>query len=608
MLESTEHSAEQALVSDTDAITPATVVTLYPAAALKMLRLKCPLVRAYANGHADVLATANETLQSGLNRTLANFDGGSAAVFEACSSHPQFDQTVFTKDMASGTLLTEDHFSCAQARAAGSQVCPPGGCSMPSTQPAAAPIDLLTWDCNINAVLPAVIADSVVTSEFGCELLILRDQLYVYDAGIYGQVSDDELAKRILPHLGTARSSRLLTEVGKLMLISNVKSVDEITPNPGFICFKNGTLNLGTMQLEAHSASHMLLNRIPHNFDADATCPQFLNFLAETFQGDTDQEQKIKLLQEWFGYSLIADTRLQKMLILQGEGANGKSVVMDLAKHMVGLSNTTSAALHRLRLAHVRAEIEGKLLNQSADLPKHGSVADGDLKAIVGGDPIEVSRKHKPSHSIRPYARLIVATNHLPSSRDTSEGYLRRIMILTFNNIVPPGRRDARLLDTLRSEIAGIVTWAIRGLVELLQRGGFTLPVSSNEAAETYRAEISPIKMFSDECLGRSDDRTGFAAKDLFMAFRRWCKDRGFDPGDMISMGRALSSLGFSSRKSSTTIWMVSPTGEGGQYFNPPRLLPEGEHGDVDEQVIAVELSRMPPMFPAPLPPAITVT
>lgn len=596
MFETNESLAERAEVSN--AGVPASVVTLYSASALKMLRLKCPLVRAYATGSADVLATGNEALGSGLNRTLANFDGGSAVAFEAHSPHPQFNQEAFTNDMASATMLTGQHFSCAEARAAGSQLCPLGGCSTPLNESVAAPIDLLAWGCNIDAISPAAIADSVVTSEFGCELVILRDQLYVYEAGIYEQVSHDELAKRIMPHLGTARSSRLLTEVGKLMLISNVKRVDEITPNPAFICFKNGTLNLGTLQLEEHSSSHMLLNRIPHNFDADATCPQFLAFLMTTFSGDADQAQKIKLLQEWFGYLLIADTRLQKMLILQGEGANGKSIVMELAKNMVGASNTTAASLQRFRMAHVRAELEGKLLNQSADLPKHGSVADGDLKAIVGGDTIEVSKKHKPSHSIRPYARLMVATNHLPSSRDDSEGYFRRIMILTFNNMVPPEQRDARLLERLSSEISGIVTWAIQGLVEVLQRGAFALPASSMEVAQGYRSEVSPVVMFSEECLSRSDDRSGFAAKDLFIAFRTWCKERGFDAGDMISMGRAMSTLGFMKRKSSTTIWMVRPTTEGAEYFKPPRLLPSGDDGVEEGSVELPTIAHIPAHSP----------
>lgn len=596
MLNLNECSAEQGMAVITEAAAPKTVVPLLPAAALKMLRLKCPLVRSYASGNANLLATASATLRSGLNRTLANFDGGSTAVSEAYRSDPEFDEAEFNDDTGSATMLGSEHFTCAQARAAGSQLCPRDGCPTPSAQAATAPIDLLTWNCNINAVPPAVIADSVITSELGCELVILRDQLYEYDGGVYAQVSADELAKRIMPHLGTARSSRLMSEVGKLMLISNVKRVNEITPSPGFICFKNGTLDLVSMQLIQHSPSHMLLNCIPHDFDVDATCPQFLTFLTNTFDGDADQEQKIKLLQEWFGYSLIADTRLQKMLILQGEGANGKSVVMELAKHMVGASNTTAASLHRLRMAHVRAELEGKLLNQSADLPKHGSVADGDLKAIVSGDWIEVSRKHKPSHSIRPYARLMVATNYLPSSRDASEGYFRRLMILSFNNIVPPGQRDARLLERLGGEISGIVTWGVRGLVELLGRGSFALPASSIEIAQAYRSEISPVMMFSEECLLQSDDRTGFAAKDLFLAFRSWCKDRGFDAGDMISMGRAMSSLGFRSRKSSTTIWMVRPTEEGIRYFSPPRL--RSSDGDYVETA-PIELSGISPPIPS---------
>jgi putative DNA primase/helicase len=46
---------------------------------------------------------------------------------------------------------------------------------------------------------------------------------------------------------------------------------------------------------------------------------------------------------------------MQKMLILKGEGANGKSVLTDVARHLGGEKNTASAMLDRLRLPHVRA-------------------------------------------------------------------------------------------------------------------------------------------------------------------------------------------------------------------------------------------------------------
>lgn len=231
------------------------------------------------------------------------------------------------------------------------------------------------------------------------------------------------------------------------------------------------------------------------------------------------------------------------------------------------------------------------MLNQSADLPKFGSVADGDMKSIVSGDGVEVSPKHKPSHTIRPYARLMVATNHLPPSNDASEGYFRRLIILPFNNLVPANDRDLRLLERLLTETNGIIAWAVRGLYELLERGSFTIPSSSADIARAYRAEVSPIKMFAEECLTDSPDRSGYRSRDLFMAFRSWCRDRGLDAEDIVSMGRGLLSMGYNHRKSGTTIWLVKATDSGDEYFKPAQVLPECL---ADR---ATELPSMPPAF-----------
>lgn len=285
--------------------------------------------------------------------------------------------------------------------------------------------------------------------------------------------------------------------------------------------------------------------------------------------------QKINFLAQWFGYLFTADTRLQKMLIMVGEGANGKSVLEGLMERILGPCNVHNAMLHRFRQAYVRAELEAKLLNISADLPKTNAVADGEMKAIVAGDPIEVSPKYQPSYTIHPYCRLVVATNHLPSTKDPSEGFFRRMMILTFNNIVLPDQRDPNLIDALCEEIPGIIAWAVRGLYDLRGRGRFAVPDSSMRAVEAYRADVSPVRLFAEECLSASPDRSGFTAKDLFLAFRKWCHDRGLDPGNMILMGRDLAALGFDKRKSSTIVWLVKAKECGQEYFRPAMILPE---------------------------------
>jgi putative DNA primase/helicase len=543
----------------------------YPKASLALQKLKCPTLRSYCE--TGLARPFTDPLRSGLNRTLALFEAGQETAMAACGTLPDFDQGEFDESIATGRLPDTPRYSCQQSLADGSSTCPSNGCALPDGSAAYAPTDLLNWDCNIREVGQTVIAKSIVTGEFGSELVNMRDKLFAPEEGIYAEVDEGKLYSKIIGHLGPMGTMKQISDIGKIIRIQHVRRMEVISPDTNFICFNNGTLNVITRQLEPHNAAHMLLNRIEHDYIPDARCLQFLEFLNSVWQPDIDRGQKIRCYQQWLGYLLVPDPSMQKMLILKGEGANGKSVKMDITRHIVGEKNTTSAMLDRLRLPHVRATMENKLLNQSADLPKIGIVADGDMKALISGDAIEVSPKFKPSYTIKPYARLMVATNNLPNSRDTTEGYFRRIIILEFNRQFSEQERDPRLFASLVAETPGIIAWAVQGLYDLREQGSFTIPDSSAIAVQRYREDISPVRLFAEECLVPSSDRSGFTSRDLFMAFRSWCRDRGFDAGNMVSLGRELSTLGFTYRKSSNTLWLIKVKESGQDYFKPAQII-----------------------------------
>ena len=62
---------------------------------------------------------------------------------------------------------------------------------------------------------------------------------------------------------------------------------------------------------------------IQNPFDPDADCLRWSAFLERNLEGD---QERIALLQEWYGLCLTRDTNRQKFLVMEGEGANGKSV------------------------------------------------------------------------------------------------------------------------------------------------------------------------------------------------------------------------------------------------------------------------------------------
>jgi hypothetical protein len=71
-------------------------------------------------------------------------------------------------------------------------------------------------------------------------------------------------------------------------------------------------------------------------------------------------------------------------------------------------------------------------------------------------------RKNKNPFSFKPYARLLFSCNEIPRNYgDRSEGFYRRLIIIRFENPVPPEKRDPNLIEKLASERDGIFMWAL---------------------------------------------------------------------------------------------------------------------------------------------------
>ena len=95
----------------------------------------------------------------------------------------------------------------------------------------------------------------------------------------------------------------------------------------------------------------------------------------EIFDNDPDSEVKIQLVQEWFGYCLPPDNSQHRFLWLLGVGGNGKFVLLDVLRSLVGQSNVSDAHIERLDDKGVRAELENRLVNISAEMGAKATIS-----------------------------------------------------------------------------------------------------------------------------------------------------------------------------------------------------------------------------------------
>jgi len=266
-----------------------------------------------------------------------------------------------------------------------------------------------------------------IVAMFDGYLQYINGEPYAYTEGHWPMLDERvEVELPIAHYMGKKVSKAAVNELLSLVQIFQARTEQAVAPDMNLICLLNGTLNTRNGELIPHSPDHNLKNQINCQWDPAAQCKRWLQFLDEIFVDDPDKAEKIQLLQEWFGYCMIPDNRQHKFLWLVGGGGNGKSVLLDILRLLVGLKYVSDAHIERLARPAVLAELENKLVNISSEMSAEATISDSNFKAIVAGDFIEAERKFKKPFSFKPTVRMIGATNHLPRLQDLSDGFFRR--------------------------------------------------------------------------------------------------------------------------------------------------------------------------------------
>src|SRR5262249_854789 len=88
------------------------------------------------------------------------------------------------------------------------------------------------------------------------------------------------------------------------------------------------------------------LNALAYDFDPAALAPTtWLRFLAVL---GPDDAEAIATLQEWFGYSLLLDTRQHKILLIVGPPRSGKGTIARVLRALVGEDNVCGPTMSGL--------------------------------------------------------------------------------------------------------------------------------------------------------------------------------------------------------------------------------------------------------------------
>ena len=252
------------------------------------------------------------------------------------------------------------------------------------------------------------------------------------------------------------------------------------------------------------------------------------------FLSDLLEAEDILTLQEYLGYCLIPTNRGQVMMLLKGNGGEGKSRIGVVMQKMLGsnLKNGSIAKVERSPFA--RADLEHELLMVDDDMKLEALKSTHYLKSLITAEmPMDLERKGEQSYQGKMYVRFLAFSNgDLESLYDYSDGFYRRQLILSVKKRPPNREDDPFLADKLCGEIEGIFLWCLEGLCRL-QSNNFRFTESSQTKAnrEDARREADNVLLFlRSEGYIRLKADSAIPSAALYGIYCLWCSDNAYKP------------------------------------------------------------------------------
>lgn len=354
----------------------------------------------------------------------------------------------------------------------------------------------------------------------------------------------------------SAKISGMIAQAEPHML----RSIAEVNADPWLFNCANGTLALKDISgadaapLRRHDRADLITRHAPVKYNAESACPLWRQFMNEILPAPELQ----RFLQTWFGYCLSGDTGEQYVVCLHGQGANGKSTIIDVMTHLMGdyaMTISFSSLLHDDRrrggdASPDLARLPGARLVVAAEPETGAKFSESLLKTMTGGDAMTVRHLNRDFFEFQPNFKLTLSFNNKPAVRGQDEGIWRRLLLVPFKNIVPRERRDVQLKYKLRAELSGILNWALDGL-RLYYENGLSPPDAVSEATAAYRDESDPVGQFIGAWVVFAPG-SFVEARDLYEAYRIWCSENAADPISSNLFGRIVSERGFERQKTGT--------------------------------------------------------
>lgn len=290
-------------------------------------------------------------------------------------------------------------------------------------------------------------------------------------------------------------------------------------------CF-NGVVDLEQGVLLPHKKEYMFSKNTHLYCDFNNEPKRWIKFLDEIFGGD---KEMVDFIQKAIGYTLTGSTKEHYFFQCYGDGANGKSVFLDILYEMLGDyslnaqveclltksnggggANTEIARMNGARFVRTNEPNDGSRFNE------------GLVKQLVGGDITTARFLYGKEFEFEPKLKLWIATNYKIGVRGTDNGIWRRNLLIPFLVKFDESTADKELIEKLKNELPQILGWSVKGALKW-KKYGLKIPNKVKKASAEYKKENDIVSLFLENCT-RPSFYGREKASDVFREYVNWAK------------------------------------------------------------------------------------
>ena len=380
-----------------------------------------------------------------------------------------------------------------------------------------------------------------IANEYNLKVTANNDNLYVREGTLYKEISENDLKSLsrafFKPDVFAKDTQEFLRRAIECL---DIKTDREPNEYEGLLNCKNGVVDLFTGELLPHSPDFFFTTEAAINYDKDAVCPQFDDWLQKIFKNN---QSTIDIVLDYLAYAMVGtNSSNERFMVFQGSGANGKSVLIKIMKKILGEYVGFSRKNSFMNFG--KDIIVSSRLVIFEELPKESDDEFWqEIKDLSAGGVARVNRKFKKEINYQCKSKFLFTCNELPHGTDHTNGFYRRLLLVKFPVQFADDEIIPNFEESFDSELSGIMTKIIKRIPDLKKIGyKIGLDQSLKDAADELKLERDIVYQYFKEffAYGSTEPEPTFVVNnrisgekrirfdDLYTQhFMKYCEDSG---------------------------------------------------------------------------------